>query len=146
MSKSDHRWEQYIALDDNTDRVNQAIILLKKAYLLSTEKENPPQLVVSKAEILFARNTIRELFRFIFPTRREAKGSPYAHIPEPEATQLRQKLDDLLPRRGKMTAIEKAIDTGTGLTHYHFSLLDDLVTALDEERSLIIQILGKTKA
>ena len=143
MSKTGQRWEQYSALDEITDQVNQAIILLKKAFLLYTEKENPPGLAVSDAEILFARNILRELFRFVFSIRQKTKESPYARVPEPAATDLRNKLDALLPPRRKMIAIEQAIDSGEHLTRYHFRLLDDLITALDAERSLVIQNLRK---
>ena len=143
MNKTDQRWEQYSALDEITDQVNQAIILLKKAFLLSTEKENYPRLAVSEAEIFFARNVLRELFKFIFSRRQNGKNSPYVSMPEIAATELRNKLDGLLPPRRRMTAVEQAIGSGERLTRYHFRLLDDLVRALDAERTLVIQKLRK---
>ncbi|MDP4149344.1 MAG: hypothetical protein Q8937_04260 [Bacteroidota bacterium] len=146
MSKSGQIWEQYIALDEITDEVNRAIIHLKKAFLLSTEKENHPRLAVSDAEVLVARNILNELFRFISSLRQKGKESSYTRMPEPAATELRTKLDALLPPKRKMADFERAIYSGISLTHYHFRLLDDLIRALDAERSLIIQNLRKTNA
>jgi len=146
MTKTDQRWEQYSAVDDLTDEVNQAIILLKKAFLLSTDKEKYPRLAVSAAEELVARKRLEELFRFISSGRIKGKHSPYARIPELSATNLRAKLDELLPPRRKMTEIERSITTGKGLNRYHFQLLDDLIRALDEERNLVIQKLQNGKS
>jgi hypothetical protein len=146
MTKTDQRWEQYSAMDEVTDQVNQAIILLKKAFLLSTEKEKYPRLAVSEAEELVARNKLDDLFRFISSRRHKGKHSPYVGIPEPAATNLRGKLDQLLPPRRKMIEIERCIAAGKGITRYHFQLLDDLVRALDEERSLVIQKLQNGKS
>lgn len=131
---------QYEQLVSTSDTINNSVIALKKRNLLATEnvKKKYPRLTVSSSELTGAQTILKSFLENVIKLIQE-DSQESTYIPP-------LILDDYKKRMSKnqylledLTDLLERITKSQELDERHITALDDILSILDSERSILFR-------
>ena len=130
--------DQYSSLLKKTEEINRAIISLKKDILLKSERhEEFKTLSVSEEELMAAITTLSDFLKFLI-TAEESHTQDLEILPK-------HALKDVLKTMHAMSetfsediqVIYEQLQNNRDLSAEHITILDEIVSTLNDERSML---------
>lgn len=127
----------YSLLVNTTDKMNRAIIVLKKQYLINQGTDNQ-KLKLSEGDVDSAEADLKDFLEFFIDIQRGKDDPHYKFVPKIIVEKF--KNDKIISQSlEELKLIKKRVTKHSPLNKTHFVLLDRLVTILDVERSILFK-------
>lgn len=131
---------EYDSLAETTDRINNAIIILKKHKVISSGNPGGEKLNVSEEELNLARNALSGFMDYMMSLNtKKGTATDYTIIPQRVVERFRNEKVEFFQSNKKLQAIRKTINANQPLDEEQFKLLDAIVTYLDMARSILFK-------
>jgi hypothetical protein len=131
---------QYKAVVDTNDRVNNSIIALKKRSIsTSSLKENFKNIKLSEEELVFAKEYLLHFLEYLQNLKTQ-NITDSEYLPKTIVKDFQNKIVNTIPFfESEIKQIIEAITVDQSLDKNQFNLLDKMASTLDNERTVLFR-------
>jgi hypothetical protein len=131
---------QYKVLAETTDKINSAIIAFKKQFLIAQDgNQNIQTIALSEGELKLAKQDLLNFIAFLFMMTEDKSITNFDIIPQKSSGDFYKKVVKKATFRSDLQEVRIAIETDHKLNLKQFDFLDEIVSTLDNERTVLFK-------